>query len=1193
MLMEPDMIKFKKNQVLTVPVIDRRRENNKSYYICSLEDGTTCEVGMFPFQKKEPLPEDIEIFVKDVMDGRPVVTQNTASLFRRFYEEGGIYTFLVEDFIPAYPKAYYRITDRNGLTVKLSSFGDREDLKRGQYVSCRISRLSSSIIETELVEEAVEQHVITFRYLSSSGPEPGWLEHINEELPEEERIPWMQRCFARWALRQAQAGYMHALPALETCTNGGGEWIIELIASLDEHMNEWMGQLLRLHEESAQYSSSTFYLDLLKCFRRICIYLLEDSDEISLIEDENIRVGYQEILSRAEHHARDFETAVSLLVADKEDAAVNYAESVLHKIERSGYLLSPEKRLLSLTALFHLRPELMDRVFPQFMWSVIGSRKVWDKEPFHTLVFGLLERYIEYSAGIIDTRGYDETDTDNNRLHLTIRALALQLLLASPSDDIDVRYYRAMLYRLCSYVPGAESEVLLEKSFRCLTGTGWPSLEFGWTVIQMLNPSALAGMLGTAPEGVCEGYRVYHGRMARFYVKDGAMGIASYESSLRQRKQLAADMMTWHNVQILSGGKPDSVTKPVAGEDDLERCQAWWSYLEKCLFLYKVQPTPSRKGDGEESLPDSDELMSRRSLIELARVIDRYAILRDNLRDTYHYLSFATMLVRLAEDRWLQDNYEARRRLLVSLYRFSNRESASVESTLREFEGIDLLVNTDRQTRKLVQEVRIVTCLGNPALSQALWKILQESADEEVQRLCRLALSYNLLEGISLDNGQREELVERINEQLGIRISVPKAVVIGYESSTLEFKTSIVYPPSRTGSKRPALAEQTLEILRQVCGFLNAEGGTLMLGVNDFGRISGLEGDLEYKEFEGSRDRYCRYIRDNIREELGDMAESLVTETILDMGGHFILALRVRPSEQPVLLRDNLWQRSGAETLNRIGEVKASFLHSRPMVYAQIDGSRKYGTDWRQDIGQEQVPHKDNAGETSSMTIPEPPEPEKETLAKAFDRIVKPHIREYEVSTSLIRQKRLASGDYYPAFYLYFTDGEYYRTESNYDEGNSNVMLTLPVLTEDLEEEAWLTMVYEDATVIRVPLTEIAGRDEWRHYKRYDGARLFFAGIGGINDSLVTAFHGQAMAQYRCDDIVRLKEGGMQDVGDALVTCRFRDLCYCEIVSRLAISGMRPALYNPTKAILGSIIQATGYEAEKRTLARAGIKTDY
>lgn len=471
---------LKKNQVLDIPVLSIRKENRRSYYVCDLGDGVKAEISMFPFQRREEMPETIEVFVRDVKETGPILSQNTATLFRRFYQEGGVYTFRIEDYVHAYPSSYYTVVDRNGLTAKLAECGNNTLTPR-QYVSCRVEAITSSRVRLSLVESAEEKasQLISLRPLTGLGSQKGWLELVNEQLPEEDRIPEEQKALSRWSLRYSIGGFIPMDSSVEAYQNGRGEWVIELIATLDSNMKEWIRTLLKMNGDESRFRNRNLCGALLSVYRKLCVYLLEDSDEISAIADEEIRTGFQTMLAHAEQRASEYEAAVLLMMGDKENAGLDYAQSVLHKIEKSGYLLQPEKRLKTLRCLFQLQPEIMDSVMPQFLWSVIGSKGVWEREPFHSLVFGLLQSYVSYNARIIDARGYDEEDTEGNRLNLVIRSLAIMLLLAQPYDNVRRHYYRAMLYRFASYVPMADCETLLEKSFRCLTESDYQPLEFG------------------------------------------------------------------------------------------------------------------------------------------------------------------------------------------------------------------------------------------------------------------------------------------------------------------------------------------------------------------------------------------------------------------------------------------------------------------------------------------------------------------------------------------------------------------------------------------------------------------------------------------------------------------------------------------------------------------------------------------
>jgi hypothetical protein len=87
----------------------------------------------------------------------------------------------------------------------------------------------------------------------------------------------------------------------------------------------------------------------------------------------------------------------------------------------------------------------------------------------------------------------------------------------------------------------------------------------------------------------------------------------------------------------------------------------------------------------------------------------------------------------------------------------------------------------------------------------------------------------------------REEVNEAI-AQLGIREPVSKVaqLIAQGESSSVEFKSTIRYNlHTRTRDKK-----MEKEIASALCGFMNAEGGTLIIGVDDEGNALGLNDDF-------------------------------------------------------------------------------------------------------------------------------------------------------------------------------------------------------------------------------------------------------------------------------------------------------------------------------------------------------------
>lgn len=82
----------------------------------------------------------------------------------------------------------------------------------------------------------------------------------------------------------------------------------------------------------------------------------------------------------------------------------------------------------------------------------------------------------------------------------------------------------------------------------------------------------------------------------------------------------------------------------------------------------------------------------------------------------------------------------------------------------------------------------------------------------------------------------------------------------------VEFKSSIVYP---SNAMKPDIVQQTFNIMKELCAFLNHKGGVLYLGVNDQGGGQGLEEDMKHDYFRDSRDKYYTYVRNQIVNHLG------------------------------------------------------------------------------------------------------------------------------------------------------------------------------------------------------------------------------------------------------------------------------------------------------------------------------------
>lgn len=114
------------------------------------------------------------------------------------------------------------------------------------------------------------------------------------------------------------------------------------------------------------------------------------------------------------------------------------------------------------------------------------------------------------------------------------------------------------------------------------------------------------------------------------------------------------------------------------------------------------------------------------------------------------------------------------------------------------------------------------------------------------------------------------------------------------ETSTVEFKASAYF------SYKPEIPERVVtdSIIKTVAGFLNAEGGTLAIGVADDGQVLGIGADLDHKGLD--TDRYINALTGLLERSLGGAAAARVQIEIEQTEEGQACLLHVPPSEEPV-----------------------------------------------------------------------------------------------------------------------------------------------------------------------------------------------------------------------------------------------------------------------------------------------------
>jgi len=154
-----------------------------------------------------------------------------------------------------------------------------------------------------------------------------------------------------------------------------------------------------------------------------------------------------------------------------------------------------------------------------------------------------------------------------------------------------------------------------------------------------------------------------------------------------------------------------------------------------------------------------------------------------------------------------------------------------------------------------------------------------------------------------LDTRQRQEELEARNRELEKRTMgafepldqavLGKLIATG-ESETLEFKSTLRWN-LHTGKPGKEIENASL---KTVAGFLNSDGGVLLIGVDDEGKALGLDTD----KFQ-SRDKMLLHLNNLIKTHIGLEFAEYLRASIVRFEETDVLAVQCHPSPKPVFFR--------------------------------------------------------------------------------------------------------------------------------------------------------------------------------------------------------------------------------------------------------------------------------------------------
>ena len=190
------------------------------------------------------------------------------------------------------------------------------------------------------------------------------------------------------------------------------------------------------------------------------------------------------------------------------------------------------------------------------------------------------------------------------------------------------------------------------------------------------------------------------------------------------------------------------------------------------------------------------------------------------------------------------------------------------EEKLEQLENVNAeLFSNNVILRDRFLQLQAVSFLDRPEHNEDLFEVAKNNPS--LKELASLVLAYNITKESKMES-TATDIHNRIKQQLNLKgfETGLKLYGTGEETIDTEYKTSLVFPAGKNFTANPD--KQMEEIMKVVNSFLNTIGGTLYVGVNDYGLGTGVEEDLNYTLYHGDKDKYLRAIPDAMSLKWGN-----------------------------------------------------------------------------------------------------------------------------------------------------------------------------------------------------------------------------------------------------------------------------------------------------------------------------------
>ncbi|TWJ11051.1 putative DNA-binding protein [Bacteroides zoogleoformans] len=536
---------------------------------------------------------------------------------------------------------------------------------------------------------------------------------------------------------------------------------------------------------------------------------------------------------------------------------------------------------------------------------------------------------------------------------------------------------------------------------------------------------------------------------------------------------------------------------------DFDLNTAFKNLMEACS-LGKISENITQQE--EEQILESDNLIDESYVKEVIYLIDRMALIDTEYVKSFNYLGFARILCLLIGWESQAAYYKGRMDIIVMLHDFAQNSKVDEEKlTQLEHANAELFSN-NAVLRERFMQLQTVSFIGKVEHNADLFNLA--SSNPYLKNLASLVLAYNITKSNGLESSAtniHNKIIQLLNLK-GYETGL-KLYGTGEENEETEYKTSIVFFAEDNGSF-PNQVKQMDEILKVINSFFNTRGGTLYIGVNNFGYGVSVEEDLKTSLYYGDKDKYSRSIVDAVASTWGNRATTYINKIGFDEENtdKNILIIEVLPIPSGLPYNEH-WYIRKAGSKRKLTEIEFN-------EYQKL--SRKLHT----------APSTEEISEEMTETNQEP------------DNAAMPLItsKDYEIMTSRIRKNVLSEWDdpenyVEPIGFFKFLNSGKFKKIDDYDFDDAS-LLTLVV--KESEKTGYMVLGYDNGHIVKVPVEELLEYTN-REYSRNTESKLIFASLANENDAVITVSKEnktRPKVVMRLDRLSGFEEGRLMDSGE-------------------------------------------------------------